>query len=86
MLEYLRTPTAQAVIWSAFALMMCLGAWYLVAKMRDGASQDDSAVDHLANFREMRQQGVLDPKEFRTIKTSLGEKIRDGIRNEKESR
>ncbi|MEM7313615.1 MAG: hypothetical protein AAF497_10740 [Planctomycetota bacterium] len=85
MREFLGTPSAQAVIWSAVALMMCLGAWYLVKEMRDGTSNDDSDVDHLAYFKEMRQQGVLDPGEFRTIKTSLGEKIRDRIREENKS-
>lgn len=73
MLEFLRTPLAQAVLWfSILTALIAIGV-YVVAKFRDRAVGSESETgDMLTSFREMRQQGDLSETEFRTIKTMLG--------------
>ena len=77
--NFLATPAAQAVLWTAVALVMTVVAVYFLLRLRDRAKGEESTVDHLTNFREMRHRGVLDDAEFRTIKTVLGERLRKEI-------
>jgi hypothetical protein len=77
MWEYLQTPVAQAVIWVSLTLIFSLVGFYVMRKARDQADSNDIVTDHLTNFRELLARGVLDDGEFRTIKTSLANKLRD---------
>ena len=73
MLEFLRTPIAQAVIWLTVLTVLVVVGAYVVAKFRGRAvGAAPEASDMLSTFREMRQQGDLSEAEFRTIKTKLG--------------
>lgn len=79
MLEYLKTPAANAVILVTIALILSIVAWYCLAAWRDRTKDEDTVSDDLTNFREMRQRGVLEENEFRTIKTVLAEKMQDEL-------
>ena len=72
MWEYLTPAVARAIAWSAVAMVVSIGGWHFVSAWRDRNSGVDTDVDVLANFHEMRQRGVLDDDEFRTIKANLG--------------
>ncbi len=84
MIEFLRTPAAQAVIWITILLNIVVVAVYLVRKWRDQVVQEDTTSEHLTKFRELHQQGVLGDVEFRTIKTALSEKLRDEMTGDRD--
>lgn len=73
MKQFLLSTPAQLVIWlSVLAVLVVIGG-YIVGRFR-GRSDDErqTANDMLSNFREMHEQGGIDPAEFRNIKTVLG--------------
>ncbi len=47
--------------------------------------QEPMAGDLLLKYREMHSRGELSDTEFRTIKTKLGEQLRDELRDEGET-
>jgi len=80
MLEFLRTPIAQAVLWFAVLVILVTVAVFVVAKFRDRAVRSAPVTsDMLSSFREMAQQGDLSEAEFRTIRTKLGATLQDPI-------
>ncbi len=72
MLDVLRSPTSQAVLWVSVAIVLSLIGFYVIRKVRDHNKRTDLTVDHLANFHEMRARGLLEDSEFRTIRRFLG--------------
>ena len=82
MQEFLSTPTAKVVLWVAVLLTILAVAYYLLRRYRDRIGGDrQSASDWLTNFREMHHEGDIDEAEFRTIKTVLGQKLQEEIRD-----
>lgn len=76
MLDFLRGPTAQMVIWLAVLACLISVGVYVVLRFRGRAVGNVAPTsDMLANFREMAQQGDINETEFRTIKTMLGAKL-----------
>lgn len=60
---------------------------YVVRKIRAETIQKDSSdTQMLIKLQEMRARGELDETEFRTIKTQLVERMRDGASSGKEKR
>lgn len=82
MQDFLLTTPAQAVIWTTALVIICLIAYYVVERFRD-RKDDNHSVTHelLTNFRDLRQQGVIEETEFRDIKTVLGTKLRHELKN-----
>jgi uncharacterized membrane protein len=81
MREFLSTPTARTVLWVTVLLVMLAVGYYLVRRFRDRIGNDrQSASDLLTNFREMHHGGDISESEFRTIKTVLGQKLREELR------
>lgn len=65
----------QLVVWGAVLAVMVVAAYFVVTKLRGSAvGNDDTPVELLTNFREMKLQGDISDKEFRTIKALLNEK------------
>lgn len=80
MLEFLRSPIAQAVLWTAVLVGLVMIGIFVVAKFRESAvGSARQTTDLLTTFREMQQQGDLSDAEFRTIKTKLGATLQDRI-------
>lgn len=80
MWEFIRTPVAQTVIWSAILAALVLIGVFVVAKFRESAVRSAPVTsDLLSSFREMQQQGDLSETEFRTIKTKLGATLQDQL-------
>ena len=81
MLEFLSTPPAQAVLSLAVLLVMLAVGSYIVKSFRDRIGEDRQGTsDWLTNFREMHQEGDITEAEFRTIKTVLGSKLQEELR------
>lgn len=78
MLEVMKSTTGQMVMGLAGLLIMTMIGVYVVLKFRDDNDSSDSienASDMITKFREMRQEGHIDEKEYRTIKTDLEKKL-----------
>lgn len=84
--KFLTTPVAQTVIWvTVLVIALCVAAW-VVLKFRDLATGNAApSSDLLSNFREMHQQGELEDTEYRTIKTMLGGKLKDELKDARET-
>lgn len=80
MAEFLSTPTAQLVIWSAALAGVILVGIYAINAFRGGAD-DSGEVTHqvLSNFRDLHSEGELSDEEFRTIKSMLAERSRHEV-------
>ncbi len=82
MLEFLTTTTAKAVLWVAVLMVMLALGHYLVRRFRDRIDDDrQTASDLLTNFREMHHEGDISETEFRTIKTVLGRKLHEELKD-----
>ncbi len=85
MVEFLRTPFAELVLWLAGGAALIAIATFVVGRVREYLRDETtSANEHLAKFREMHSAGVLSDEEFRTIKTSLTEQVHSEIRDSHE--
>ena len=82
MQEFLTTTTARAVLWVAILMVILAVGYYLVRSFRDRSDDDrQTASDLLTNFREMHHEGDISEKEFRTIKTVLGQKLQEEMKD-----
>jgi uncharacterized membrane protein len=80
MLEFLRSTTAQAVIWVTVLIVLCMVAVYVVKWFRNRHdSGQPRPSEWLTGFREMSEQGGLTPEEFRQIKSVLGTKLQHDL-------
>jgi len=69
--------TVQSVASIVVLAVMIAAGVYLVARYRDYAAQDqETAIDALANLREMHLKGDISDQEFRTIETITRRKQR----------
>jgi uncharacterized membrane protein len=85
MQEFLTTTTARAVLWVAVLLIMLAVGYYVVRRFRDRSDDDRlTASDLLTKFREMRHGGDISEKEFRTIKTVLGQELHAEMKDRKD--
>lgn len=82
MQEFLATPIAKAVLWISVLLVLLVVGSYLVRRFRDRIGDDQPTTsDLLTNFREMHREGDISETEFRTIKTVLGRKLQDELKD-----
>ncbi len=82
MREFLTTSVAQAVLWIAVLLVMLAAGYYVVRRFQDRIDDDrQTASDLLTNFREMHREGDISETEFRTIKTVLGRKLQEELKD-----
>lgn len=75
MVEFLQTPTAKLVVSIAGLLVLTVIGYYVVLRFRGETEQDETYSDLLTNFRELRQEGLLNEEEYRTIRTDLESKL-----------
>lgn len=80
--EFLSKPLPQTVAWTAVLAVVVAVAFYLVQRLRESTVHDNqSANELLSNFREMHREGDLSEAEFRTIKTALGAKLQQELKD-----
>lgn len=78
MWEIIQQSWAQAVIWTTVGAILAVFGYYVVQKFRDSAAHDTPDASKLmSKFRELRSQGGLSEAEYRTIKSVLGEKLKE---------
>ena len=82
MQEFLSTTTAKAVLWVSVLLIVLAVGYYVMRRFRDRIDDDrQTANDLLTNFREMHHEGDISELEFRTIKTVLGQKLHEELKD-----
>ena len=87
MLEFLQTPPAQAVIWFAVLVVLCVIGAYVVLWFRNRqVKSGSSASDMLTHFRELRDEGELSQTEFRGVKSILGARLQDELDSNRAAR
>ena len=80
--DFLLTTPAQIVIWITVLVILMTIGWYVVGRFRDNAADDRlTANELLTNFQDLHHQGDIDDKEYRTIKTVLGEKLQQELKD-----
>lgn len=82
MKDFLLSTPAQAVIWTTVLLILMAMSAYVLGRFRDRS--DDSrqtANELLTNFQELHQQGDIEEAEYRTIKTVLGARLREELKD-----
>jgi hypothetical protein len=78
MLDFLRSTSAQVVIWLTVLTVLCVIGLYFVRRVRDQSGEGEAtANDLLTRFREMEEGGQISQAEFRQIRSVLGPKIHD---------
>jgi Mg2+/Co2+ transporter CorB len=84
MAEFLLSPPAQVVIWTAVLVAMIVVAIFFVQGCRRW-QQDDrtSANELLTEFRNLRDSGNVSQAEFKNIRSVLGEKLQDELGSDK---
>lgn len=77
MTEFLTTSAARVVLsLTALAILVAIG-YYIVRKVRDSIDEEDpTANDWLSEFRQLHQSGKMSEFEFRRVKKTLGEQLR----------
>ena len=74
------------VLGVAVLAMLAAAAIYLNGKIRAKAAQKEpTANELLTKFREMHSRGVLSDEEFRTIKTTLKERLQAELKAKDET-
>jgi uncharacterized membrane protein len=82
MTEFLLSSPAQAVIWTTVLLILIIVGVFVAERFR-GRTEDaqPTANELLTNFRELHHQGDIDDAEFRTIKTVLGARLQQELKD-----
>lgn len=72
----------QLIISAAILASLVAVGTYVFGKVRTGAVQKEPpASELLTKFRELHSRGVLSDEEFRTIKTTLTERLQDELKD-----
>ncbi len=78
MADFLKTDSAQLVILLAVLAVMITVGVYVVKKFRESVREEEvSANALLTNFRELHSRGTLSDEEYRSVKSQLGEKLKE---------
>ena len=82
MIEFLKTPTAQVIVWTVVGCMLFAVAYFVVSKARGlVATEDTNAAGVMANFSEMRARGELSEDEYRKVKTMLSKRLQQELKS-----
>jgi hypothetical protein len=79
-------PIAELIAWGAIgATVIAVGA-YAISKLRaEPAQKELDSSQMMSKFRDLHSQGELTDAEFRTIKTTLGARLQDEIKDNGET-
>ena len=86
MQEFFSSSQVQTVIWLAVLAVLVAVGWYVASRFRDpGEYRPPSANDLLTDFRELHDEGGIDKPEYGKIKSVLGDKINDELKDAEET-
>jgi hypothetical protein len=80
MMEFLRSTSAQAVLWTTVLVIFAAVGVYVALWVRDRQHRENSSPSELlSDFRQLHDQGDLSQAEFQRIKSLLGEKLQNDL-------
>ncbi len=83
MQRLLQAEAEELVLWIAGLAALLAVAIYVIDKVRAApAQQEPTASELMSKFRELHSKGELSDEEFRTIKTTLGTQLREGLNDD----
>jgi uncharacterized membrane protein len=86
LIDHWNTWPVQMVFWGAVLAIMLVVSFFVLRKLRDSAvGNEEAPLELLTNFREMKLQGDISDKEFRTIKALLNDKQAPTIKQTQDS-
>lgn len=84
--EAFGTAGGQLVFWTAILAVLLFVAKYVLGKTRPASVQDEpDPHEMLSKFRELHAKGELSDAEFRTIKTTLGARLKEKVKDNGET-
>ncbi len=84
--ELIVSPEGQLVSWTAILAVLLLVAKYVLGKTRAVSVQEEPDDNEMiSKFRELHAKGELSDAEFRTIKTTLGARLKAKIKDNGET-
>lgn len=82
MVQFLQTPEAQLVVWTAaFAALMAIG-FFLIAHARRSirnSSTVPTSGEMMSKFGDLHSQGKLSDQEYKTIKSLLSRRLQKEV-------
>ncbi len=69
----------------ALAILVAIGVYWAGKIRTEAVQKEPTASELLTKFREMHSQGVLSDEEFRTIKTTLTERLQTELKGKDET-
>jgi hypothetical protein len=71
----------QLIVYAAvLAILVAVGVYVVVKVRKDPVQKEPPASELMTKFREMHSRGVLSDEEFRTIKTTLTERLQNELK------
>lgn len=66
-------------------VILTIVAVFVIVRVRRGARQEDpSGIELLSKFRDVHARGGLSDAEYRTIKTRLADRVKEGLKENEE--
>ncbi len=76
----------ELIVWAALLGIAVAVAYYVIGKVRAAPAQrEPKASELLSKFRETHSRGGLSDEEFRTIKTTLTDRLREELSDNEET-
>lgn len=84
--DVVATSEGQLVLWTAILVILLLVSKYVLGKTRAAPVQEEPDDNEMiSKFRELHAKGELSDAEFRTIKTTLGARLKAKIKDNSET-
>jgi uncharacterized membrane protein len=85
MLQLFEAEAEELVLWIAGLAVLLAVAIYVIERVRATPAQHEpTASELLAKCRESHSRGELSDEEFRTIRTKLGSRLREELKDDGE--
>lgn len=80
MAEFLQSPVARTVVLFTVLIVLIVVGIYVILRVRESMRETGPTSSELiTKFREMHSQGNLNDEEFREIKSTLGERLKQEL-------
>jgi len=80
MAEFLQSPVARTVVLFTVLIVLIVVGIYVILRARESMRETGPTSSELiTKFREMHSQGNLNDEEFREIKSTLGERLKQEL-------
>jgi uncharacterized membrane protein len=84
--KFFNSSTVDLVIWLPVLLALLWGGWFVLRKIRaESLQKEPTASELILKFRESHRRGELSDAEFRTIKTTLAERLQEELKDDGET-